>query len=730
MPSRTGCAATAEPAAAVTDAAATARRYLWWALLLVVLAVSVFMRVQDYPAWRDNPEVFFFDGQPLLLNGDGYHYLRLARDYRDGRYAPVDELRTTPEHPPRPTPVPLLSALTAAVSAFSPLSLDWAAVALPVVLSLLLAIPLLTLCRQLRIPPFASLIAVLVALNTHWFITRTRLGAFDTDCLIVAFVLGAQTAALGFGLYRGRRRYGYLLGAALNAALFAWWWDQAPEAVALICVAPLALSAAFYYRPPRREALIAAGGVAAVAGLLAAGGQFAGLARTAREVLLFGVKGGGATGFPQAADSIAELDDFNLQALVDNTTGFSPTLLLGACGLLYLLCRQPRAALTALAVPVVLALSVLQFGLRGFLFWGPVLGIGIAVALTLPAAAARRFVPQTPVPRLIAAVMIPAGAALVITPPLARELNPALLAPLVLPNLPVIRAIDAHTPPDALVWAPWSLGYPIMYYTGRRVLMDGQFMDGERQVYANLPLAGPDPALARNFMRFYAARGLSGARRIVQLSGSADAGLNWIREWFGQNADAAARSLCRLAGDSQPPPADLATLQACRDFLFPDHTGPLYLALDGGQLRGSWFWFGTWDPGRQTGRPSAHLLFDQARREGDTMFMSDDLSFDVNRGMKRMVLYTNGGEIREPITRFITYTGSALEEKRYGEAGGLHFEWMPHARFGILMSGEVAESVLNRMFIRHTMNPAYFRHAFVQSPAVSLWEVGVLPRSK
>lgn len=183
-------------------AATAARRYLWWALLLLVLAVSVFMRVHDYPAWRDNPDVFFFDGQPLLLNGDGYHYLRLARDYRDGHYAPVDELRTTPEHPPRPMPAPLLSVLTAALSAFSPLSLDWAAVSLPVVLSLLLAVPLLMLCRQLCIPPFASLIAVLVALNTHWFITRTRLGAFDTDCLIVAFVLGAQAAALGFGLCR------------------------------------------------------------------------------------------------------------------------------------------------------------------------------------------------------------------------------------------------------------------------------------------------------------------------------------------------------------------------------------------------------------------------------------------------------------------------------------------------------------------------------------------------
>lgn len=710
-------------------AAATARRYLWWALLLLVLAVSVFMRVQDYPTWRDNPDVFFFDGQPLLLNGDGYHYLRLARDYRDGRYAPVDELRTTPEHPPRPMPVPLLSALTAAVSAFTPLSLDWAAVALPVVLSLWLAIPLLMLCRQLSIPPFASLIAVLVALNTHWFITRTRLGAFDTDCLIVAFVLGAQTAALGFGVCRGRRRYGYLLGAALNAALFAWWWDQAPEAVALICIAPLALSAALYWRPPRREALIAAGGIAALAGLLAAGGQFAGLARTAREVLLSGVKGGGATGFPHAADSIAELDDFNLQALVDNTTGFLPTLLLGACGLLYLLYRRPRAALTALAVPVVLALSVLQFGLRGFLFWGPVLGIGIAATLDMLATAARRFVPQALAARAIAALMIPAGAALAVTPPLARELNPALLAPLVYPALPVIRAIDAHTPPGALVWAPWSLGYPIMYYTGRRVLMDGQFMDGERQVYANLPLADPDPALARNFMRFYAARGLSGTRRIVRLSGSADAGLNWIREWFGQSGDAAARSLCQLAGGSQAPPADLATPEACREFLFPDHPDPLYLVMDGGQLRGGWFWYGTWDPAAKTGRPSAHLLFEQARREGDTMFMSDDLSFDVNRGMKRMALYTNGGEIREPITRFITYTGDALEDKQYGPPGGLHFEWMPHTRFGVLMTREVAESVFNQMFIRHTMNPAYFRHTFVQSPAVSLWEVGAVPRS-
>lgn len=684
----------------------------------------------DYGAWQDHRERYFFDDQPVLLNADGYHYLRLARDYRDGRYAAIDELRTTPEHPPRPSPVPLLSWLTAGVSAVTGLSLLWVAVLLPIALALLLAAPVLLLCRQLRIPPFASLVATLIALNCQWFVTRTRLGAYDTDCLIVAFALGAQAAALGFGLCRDRRRYLYLLGAGVNAALFAWWWDQAPEAVALICATPLVISAAWYYRPARREALLAAGCALALLAMVAVawGGQLAALGRNIAEVLFFGVKGGGGEGgggFPNVAGDIAELGGFDRAALIRNTTASLPVFMFALAGFACLIIARIKAASTALLVPVLLALSAFYFGQRGLLFWGPPLGLGAGFLLALIAQQTSRFVPHWGAAWVAGGIFI-SSAVYAIAPAVARETDTSVLSPRITHTLPVIQAIRAHTPPDALLWSPWSLGYPIMFYTGRRVIADGQYMSGERQVYANMPLASDDPVFARNFIRFYAQHGLSGLRRINRLAGSTDAGLRWMRQWFGESPDVAARSLQQLAEAAPAAVADadgFANVEACRAFLFPNNTDAIFLSIYHEQLTSKWFWYGTWDAAKGKGLPPAHLLFHHARREGDMMLASDDFTFDVRKG-KNTTFAVNEDTIRLPINKFITHTGETLEETDYGHPGGLHFEWIPSAGFGILMTYEVAESIVNRLFVRHTMNPADFRHAFVQSPAVSLWEVG------
>ncbi len=715
--------AVAPPSATTDDGrwADRAWRYGWWFALVLVLGISLFLRLQDYSVWQEHRGLYFFEDEPVLVNVDGYYYLRLARDYRDGRYNATDELRTTPEHPPRPMPVPLLSLLTVAVSAVSTMSLDWAAVLLPSFLALTLCIPLLLLCRQLRIPPFAALVAVFCALNTRLFINRTSLGTYDTDCLIVAFSLGAQVAALGFGLQRGRQRSVYLLGAVLNAALFAWWWDQAPEAVILICLVPLLLSAALYYRPARREALAVAAGLAVclLALLATAGTRLFALWHTIEEVMFSGVKGGGVVGFPNAAKDVAELGTFSWPMLVNDTTGFSLSVVLGGIGLVWLACAQPRMALVAFTVPVVLALSAFFFGQRILIFFGPLIGIGIGFVI---ARASRRFEPQRRVGFIVAA-----GTALVIGPVMASELGAMPSSPASSHMMPSIPAIREHTPPDALLWAPWSLGYPLMYYTGRRVIMDGQFMSGERRVYANMPLVSRDPAFARHFIRFYTERGLTGLRRIIQLAGSTNAGLRWIRTWFGQPADAAGRSLLQLA-EQHAHGADLRTMEACRAFLFPDNTEPVFLLLYHAILKDRWFWYGTWDAARGEGQMPVYYPVQGVERKGDLVTLDENLSFNVNEG-KKIKLTIEGHTIRKPLDAFITYTGHSLQEKRYGHPQGLHFEWIPRVRFGALMTKDVAGSIVNRLFIRHTMNPAYFRHAFAKSPTVSLWEVGVMPRT-
>ena len=209
--------------------------------------------------------------------------------------------------------------------------------------------PVLVLCRQLQIPALPALVAALAAITSRTYLVRTSLGYYDTDSLIVFFSLWASVLALGFGLSRGRRRLAYLLGAALNAACFAWWWDQAPEAVALICLAPLAVGAAAYYRPGRREGWVA-GGVAAaglIAGLTAGWQAVRDALGGLRDVLVHGVTGA-AAGFPDVRDDVEELHGLDWAQLIEGTTGFAPVALLGVAGLAWLAWTHPRRAAVGL----------------------------------------------------------------------------------------------------------------------------------------------------------------------------------------------------------------------------------------------------------------------------------------------------------------------------------------------------------------------------------------------
>ena len=693
------------------------------ALLLAVLAIGVVLRVHDYATWQDNQALHFFDGEPLLLSADGYQYLRLARDLRDGAYRPIDELRTTPEHPPRPMPPPLLSVSTLALSGLSTLSLPWAAAILPVLLSLCLVLPVLVLFRLLRLTVapsamcFAGLVAALAAIASRPFVDRTSLGFYDTDCLIVFFSLSASVLALGFGQCQNRRRYWYLLGAAANAGLFAWWWDQAPEGVALICLAPLLLSIALLYRPSRQEGLVfgVSASALAIAGLAMMPESLANSLQGARDVLLHGVKGA-TEGFPDVSATIVELQAVTGPALIRERPAFSFVALLALPGLLWLVWKKPRHAGVVLTVPLLLALGVFLFGERLLIFWAPVVGIGLGCVVV---AATLRFGSRRSWPEISAAGV---AALVAVAPTAALEFSESSPAPRITTAVPAISSIRAHTPENAVIWTSWSFGYPIMYFTGRRTIADGQWMGGERRVYINLPLASRDANFARRFMRFHIARGVAGQRAVQAASGSAGAGLRWLKEHLGGDPEQAARELFELSAGKQ---AACESADACRQFLFPGDVAPIYLLLSGDMLRSKWFWYGTWDSTRGSGEASVTLPLYGIRRagqDGNTLLLLDDLTFDVRNGTE-MQLEVSGQVFKQPVRKMIVYDGRRLRETDYGHAQGFHLEWMSQNGFGVVVTANVAESLFNRLFIRHTSNVALFRYVEARAPAYSIWEV-------
>ncbi len=691
-------------------------RWAYWLTLLLILTVGVLLRTHHYGAWQDNQHIYFFENEPLLQNGDGYYYLRLARDFRDSEYRPVDELRTVPEHPPRPYPPPLLSVLTVLFSTVTSLSLDWSATILPVPLSLSLVLPVLVLCRQLQIPALPSLAAAVVAVTPWTYVSRTELGFYDTDSLIVFFSLCASVLALGFGLHRTPVRHLYLLGAGINAGFFVWWWDQAPEAVALICLTPFLISAALYYRPQRREGLLAGAGVigALLAFLISFPEAVNETQHSIREILVHGVKGATAH-WPDVRGDISELGAVNWDALINGTIGFSATFLLCLIGFLCLIWTCPGRAAVALTGPIVLALSAFLFGSRALIFWGPPLGLGLAFLVN---AVYRLFSRRWP---RLGAVVVTGGVIATVALNIVNQMSKPPTAPRVIYLMPSVSSIRERTPEDAVIWTSWTLGYPLMYFTGRRVISDGQFMSGERRVYGNLPLASPHQNFARNFIHFYVAHGKMGLHQIYKLVGSPGFGLRWVKQELGRPPEKAAQALLELSRQAGRDTICTST-ETCREFLFPSQRTPVYLLLNNAMFTSQWFRYGTWDAKEEEGEASTIQPLFHIKRTGDTIVLNKNLTFDVNKG-KKLRLATGGQVFIQRVKRLSTYTGDHLEIRNYGHPEGFHIEWMPHNGFGAIMTSNAAESLFNRLFIRHTASPEYFRHTVARSPNFSLWEV-------
>jgi asparagine N-glycosylation enzyme membrane subunit Stt3 len=220
-------------------------RILTLVLCALVFILGFWVRFDEFRLWQKFPAVFFYDGQPTLTNGDGYYYLRMARDLVEKRYQAVDELKKYPDHSQRPFPPPLISALVAGISKLSAFSLEWIAILVPVILGPLLILPLYGLYRCFGGGRIMGISVALFAVLSVQYVNRTRIGFYDTDSLNVSFALAVTYLFMRFGIEPRRRRYFYFLAGCAVVGLFLWHWDQVPHVVLAICLIPLIIAVIF-----------------------------------------------------------------------------------------------------------------------------------------------------------------------------------------------------------------------------------------------------------------------------------------------------------------------------------------------------------------------------------------------------------------------------------------------------------------------------------------------------
>ena len=383
--------------------------------------------------------------RPILINFDGYYYLSLARELRDGTYGGQDDLRGVPQSPRQPALPPLIALMAAGLARITPLSLDWIGCLLPTVLGLSLAWPLVLLSRMYG-GRLMAVVAAGLGLFGQYYVYRSHLGWFDTDCLNVTFVFLICYFFIAFGITPGRRRYLYLAAGLSSFGLFTMWWDQAPALVTLISLSPLALVVILYYRPVGRERTLALVlGAACLLGLMLWQGPRIITAPFESAVQQWRYIARQQTGdFPNVGVSVLEQDRMGLADLVLLTTGHWVTFLAGLAGLA-LLAWQHRRKAAALIVPFALGGLSFLFARRFIIFLNPFLAIGLGYA----AHAVWRQRTRWPLLRYAAPALI----ALVVLVPFRDSVRKVYWPKEIPPLVEGMDYLARSTPDNAVVWA-------------------------------------------------------------------------------------------------------------------------------------------------------------------------------------------------------------------------------------------------------------------------------------
>jgi len=678
--------------------------------LLLILGVGLLVRIEDIRDWNAHPQMALYKGEPLLTTFDGYFYLTLAKDIAEGTYTPIDNNRDVPKGMSRRFPPPLISVIAAGLAKITPFSLNWIGAVLPALLGLLLALPLYALGRFYG-GPAMGLTAALMGLLSHYYVYRSSLGWFDTDCMNVTWATGAAYCFLRFGIEAGQKRYLYFTSGMAIFLLFLWWWDSTPQVVTVVSMLPLAVALVFFYRPERREACIFFGTVGLGIGVillwmgldlpLKVFRHVAGTFHYISTKEVIGI-------WPPIGATISEQAIPSLNEIVAKTTDSLPAFILAGAGLAWLFYRRPKESLF-ISVPLILAALSFLFAKRFMIFLAPVTALGIGYIISEIWHWRRRFA--------VLSLLAPVLVILIVWPALSKDMAKTFW-PKEPPHL--IAGMDLaskETPKDAVIWAWWDHGYPLNYWAGRGTVGDGTLHGGHRSFYNGLPLATHDERLAANFMRFYVSSGMDGIANVYQAVGNDPArGVNLIKEVLSVGPKKAIELLAS---------AELASVENLQNvdqwlcFFYPEKTRPVYLFLDWRLTITNywWYWLGTWDLEKREGIHPMYKAFYDVYEENGHIKGSEGLDIDIEKGELRT------GKRIIGLTQLVERTGKGLQTRHYKRDRGSQFEMLVPGKFGAIMDSQISESVFNKLFLRHTFNPKYFRPVATNSPSYQLWEV-------
>jgi asparagine N-glycosylation enzyme membrane subunit Stt3 len=693
----------------------TVSRLVLFVSIGLALALGVFLRVEDLIAWRQQPQAAFYKETPLLTTFDGYYYARFARDLVEGTYKALDEFRAVPQTPPRPMPPPLLSLLVAGVAKLTGASVDWVSTFFPAVFGVLLFFPLFLIGR-LWGNHLAGFVAGFIALCSPYYVNRSRLGWLDTDCGNVTFTMLAVYLAVKTMTSQGRRQLWYLAGFLANFLLFLLWWDQTPSVVVAICLGTLLLSWVCETKSFRQNlfpVLVAMLSTIVVMIFLRGVSFWTGLVSHLWGHLQY-ISKASPGDFPNIGQSISEQVHIPLHDVVQISAGnwfiFIPAVL----GLILLFVRSLRRGLQLL-IPIGMGGLAIFTAKRFAIFLAPLIGLGIGYLLYWlrdQIALLRSPLYLWKTLFIGACLVLPIGLSSLVLGSIANTFWPVEPPPL-------IHGMDMareKTPPGSVIWAWWDHGYPMLYWSRRGAISDGEFHDGELAMINAFSLATTDYQQSANWMQFYVARGIPGFHRVYEKLGGTAQGLNFIRKVLAAGPDKAA-SMLEEQG--------LKPKDQWLSFFFPSpqERRPLYLFLDERLVGTSywWYWLGSWDVVEQDGEHPFYNSFIQVKRNGNVISGNPPFSIDLDQGA------FSAQKTAIPLSKIVFRDGDQWQETIYRDVGMI-FEYDAMSGWGVLCSPEVQDSVFNKLFFMGMADIRYFKPVFLRTGLFHIWEVlGAVP---
>lgn len=673
-------------------------------ILAGILALSLWIRVNNFATHIEFEDRYFDAGLPLIVNVDGYYFLDLARDLLTNTYSTFDTERVLPDGTARPSPPPLLSALTAAISWLSGTELEWIAVFVPAILGALIVIPMFALGWAFGGSLVAAIAALVAALSPH-FLVRTSLGWFDTDCGVVALALTNTWLVVRFADAINKvsdddiRPWWWLIATIPVTMVFVWWWEfgSAPALASALLPLAAALTLPSLHKKSRVVILILGITTAALVEWLTPGT----LASFSSK--LFYLLEIDDDSFPSAAINVAEQRNPDITEIALRSMAGWPGFILALIGLLILVVRQPQRAIL-LVFPLSVAFLSLVAA-RFMIFVGPVVGLGIGMLV-------KTIYDTVTVPKLkwiVTGTVI----AIVLAPLLLHAYRDDAISPLRLPyQVAAMKELNELLPGDAAIFADWSHGHPLKYLSRRAIFADGAHHSGRRVYGFSNPLAMTDARQAANALRFYSVYGPKGYDMAQSLlDADWNTTMNFLARGFAAGPDAVAVFPDTTGINDQ----DIRRQWV--DLLFPVATRPIYIYLDFDKIRTPWYTFGSWDFTKREGQKFAHTPILNLKVIGHTVF-NDRVMFNLDTGDAQYL----GQQV--PVRRIIVLNKSGQRYVRnISKLKGWNLEIDLNRESGLLFSDNVADSVGRRLYAGNMDVRPYFEPVLDNLPYVGVWQV-------